>query len=285
MGTVDALYDAGSLRQLATGFEFTEGPVWHPDGYWLCVDLRASQIWRVTTDGQRELIREGTNGGNGMTRDRQGRLVLCEGKNRRITRQEPSGEWTVLADRWQGARFHRPNDVVGASDGSLYFTDNGRVVEADEREMLQDGVYQIHPDGSLSTVTGAMNAPNGLAFSPDEQTLYVANTKPGYLAAFHRRPDGSWSHLQPFAEMPGGEAGKGVPDGMKVDVEGRVYCTGPGGGIWVFSPEGEQLGTILGLPEVPANLAWGGQDRRTLLLTARTSLYTLRMATPGTPIP
>ena len=246
---MSAVLETTQAERLATGFVFTEGPLWHPDGFYYFVDVRASMLYRVTPGRPHEVVREKTGGGNGTTFDLQGRLVLCEGDNRRVVRQAADGRFEVLMDRFEGKRLNRPNDVVCRSDGSIYFTDPGLRVPLAEREVPHAGVYRVAPDGAVGLVAD-FEYPNGLAFSPDERRLYVTD---------------------------------GVPDGMKVDVEGRVYCTGPGG-TWVFAPDGARLG-IIRTPEVPANLAFGGPDLRTLFFTARTSVYTLRAKVPGQPHP
>jgi gluconolactonase len=185
-------------------------------------------------------------------------------------------------DRFEGKRLNRPNDVVCRSDGSLYFTDPGLRVPLAERELTHAGVYRIAPDGK-STLIADCEYPNGLAFSGDERVLYVANTRwTAYILAIELDAGGNPVRRRIFADMSSDET-DGVPDGMKVDVEGRVYCTGPGG-TWVFAPDGARLG-IIRTPEVPANLAFGGPDLRTLFFTARTSIYTMRVKTPGLPHP
>lgn len=244
-----------------------------------------------------ETIREPSGMTNGMTLDLEGRLVMCEMETRQITRMEPDGSITVLADKWDGKRLHRPNDIVGHSNGSLYFTNPSGRVDPEEREIDFAGVHRIAPDGSVSTVVTDTMYPNGLAFSPDERTLYVANTRRDngcqqekdrgevcphqFINAYDVASDGTVSNGRLFANMHSAE--DGVPDGMKVDVEGRVYCTGPEG-VWVFDHQGDHLG-IIRFPEIPANCAWGGPDNRTMFFTARHSIFAMRMQTPGTPIP
>jgi gluconolactonase len=280
--TLAAILDTREAERLATGFVFTEGPLWHPDGYFFFVDVRASMLYRVTPGRPPEVLREKTGGGNGTTFDLQGRLVLCEGDNRRVTRTAADGAIEILVDRFEGKRLNRPNDVVCRSDGSLYFTDPGLRVPLAERELPYAGVYRIAPDGTVTLIADC-EYPNGLAFSPDERVLYVANTRwTPYIHAIELDGGGSMVRRRIFADMSSDET-DGVPDGMKVDVEGRVYCTGPGG-TWVFAPDGARLG-IIRTPEVPANLAFGGPDLRTLFFTARTSVYTLRVKTPGQPHP
>ncbi len=269
-------------ERLATGFVFTEGPLWHPDGFYYFVDVRASVLYRVAPGHAPEVVREKTGGGNGTTFDLQGRLILCEGDNRRVTRTSADGRIEVLMDRFDGERLNRPNDVVCKSDGSLYFTDPGLRVPLAEREVPHAGVYRIAPDGATSLVAD-FEYPNGLAFSPDERLLYVANTRwAQYIHVLELDARGQMVRRRIFADMSSDDT-EGVPDGMKVDVEGRVYCTGPGG-TWVFAPDGTRL-EIIRTPEVPANLAFGGPDLRTLFFTARTSVYTLRVEVPGQPHP
>jgi gluconolactonase len=275
---MSAILETTQADRLATGFVFTEGPLWHPDGFYYFVDVRASMLYRITPGRPHEVVREKTGGGNGTTFDLQGRLILCEGDNRRVTRRAADDRFEVLVDRFEGKRLNRPNDVVCKSDGSIYFTDPGLRVLLAEREVEHAGVYRIAPDGAVSLVAD-FEYPNGLAFSPDERLLYVANTRwAQYIHVLELDGDGRVLRRRIFADMSSDET-DGVPDGMKVDVEGRVYCTGPGG-TWVFAPDGARLGVIR-TPEVPANLAFGGPDLRTLFFTARTSVYTLRAKVPG----
>lgn len=279
---MSAVLETTQAERLATGFVFTEGPLWHPDGFYYFVDVRASVLYRITPGRPLEVVREKTGGGNGTTFDLQGRLILCEGDNRRVTRRGADDRFEVLVDRFEGKRLNRPNDVVCKSDGSIYFTDPGLRVPLAEREVDHAGVYRIAPDGAVSLVAD-FEYPNGLAFSPDERRLYVANTRwAQYIHVLELDAAGRLLRRRIFADMSSDET-EGVPDGMKVDVEGRVYCTGPGG-TWVFAPDGARIG-IIRTPEAPANLAFGGPDLRTLFLTARTSVYTLRAKVPGQPHP
>ena len=279
---LSAILDAMPAQRLATGFVFTEGPLWHPDGFFYFVDVRASMLYRLPPGGAPEVVREKTGGGNGTTFDLQGRLVLCEGDHRRVTRRDADGRFEVLMDRFEGKRLNRPNDVVCRSDGSIYFTDPGLRVPLAERELPYAAIYRVDPSGAVSMLAD-FEYPNGLAFSPDERTLYVANTRwAQYIHALEIGADGAMVRRRIFADMSSDET-DGVPDGMKVDVQGRVYCTGPGG-TWVFAPDGTRLG-IIRTPEVPANLAFGGPDLRTLFFTARTSVYSLRVKVPGQPHP
>jgi len=279
---LSAILETTQAERLATGFVFTEGPLWHPDGFYYFVDIRRSELHRFTPGKGPELLRSSTGEGNGTTFDLQGRLVICEGGNRRVTRWSADGRSEVLMDRFEGKRLNRPNDVVCKSDGSIYFTDPGLRVPLAEREVPHAGVYRIAPDGTQSLVAD-FEYPNGLAFSPDERFLYVANTRwAQYIHVLELDAGGKMIRRRIFADMSSDET-EGVPDGMKVDTAGRVFCTGPGG-TWVFAPDGTRLGVIR-TPEVPANVAFGGADLRTLFLTARTSIYSLRVKTPGQPHP
>jgi len=279
---LSAILETTQAERLATGFVFTEGPLWHPEGFYYFVDIRRSELHRFVPGKGSELLRANTGEGNGTTFDLHGRLVICEGGGRRVTRWSTDGRSEILMDRYEGKRLNRPNDVVCKSDGSLYFTDPGLRVPLGERELSQAGVYRIAPDGPHSLVAD-FEYPNGLAFSPDERFLYVANTRwAQYIHVLELDASGKMVRRRIFADMSSDET-EGVPDGMKVDAEGRVYCTGPGG-TWVFAPDGTRLG-IIRTPEVPANLAFGGSDLCTLFLTARTSIYSLRVKTPGQPHP
>ena len=167
--TLSDLVASSQAERLATGFVFTEGPLWHPDGYLLFVDIRRSQIWQLVPGGTPELLRENSGESNGMTFDMQGRVIICEMVNRQVTRMEANGSYTVLADRWNNQRLNRPNDVIGKSDGSLYFTNPGRErLDPAAVEMAFNSVHRIRPDGTVDCVIPNFDYPNGLAFSPDE---------------------------------------------------------------------------------------------------------------------
>ena len=264
------IVEAGEPQQLATGFVFTEGPLWVAEGYWLFVDVRTSHVYRLVPGGEAEVVRANSDQSNGMTYDMQGRILVCEMESRQVQRWESDGSLTPIATHWDGKRLNRPNDVICASNGDVYFTDPGIRMEEHEKELDFFGVYRLSPGGDLQPIVRDFEFPNGLALSPDERTLYVANTRPNMLIrAFDVQSDGSVANGRVFAELVS-DAPEGAPDGMKVDTEGRVFCTGPGG-CWVYSPSGEHLGTIV-LPEVPANCAFGGDDYRTLFFTARTSV-------------
>ena len=280
--TLSDIVESSEPTKVASGFVFTEGPLWHSDGTLTFVDIRRAQIIRLGTDGKTEIIRESSGESNGMTFDRQGRVVICEMVNRRLTRME-NDTYTVVADKVNGKRLNRPNDVIGKSDGSLYFTNPGRErLEPADVDLDTNNVLRVKPDGTVDVIIQQFDYPNGLAFSADEKILYVANTRPDkFIMAYDVNADGTVSNGRHFADMSSEEAG--VPDGMKVDVESRVYCTGPGG-CWVFERSGELIG-IIKLPEYPANCGWGGPDNKTMYFTANTSVFSMRMKTAGTKIP
>jgi gluconolactonase len=281
-----SLVEPGDPERLATGFQFTEGPVWMPDGYLLFSDIPANRIFKWTPDGQVEVWQEPSGNSNGLTIDPQNRLVVCEQGNRRVSRIEGDGAVVILADRYQGRLLNSPNDVVVKSDGTIYFSDPPYgIIPGEssryrkEQEQPWNGLYRILPDGGVELLVDDFDRPNGLAFSPDESMLYVDDTPRRHVRAFDVQPDGTLTNSRIIADMahpqPGG------PDGMKIDVEGHLYVTGATG-IWVFEPDGTWLGVIV-TPERPANLAWGDSDRKTLYITARTSLYRIRVKVPGLP--
>ena len=266
------------IEKLAGGFHFTEGPVWHKDGFLLFSDIPANAIVKWQPDGKGSTYREVSGNSNGLTFDREGRLIACEHGNRRVTREEKDGKIAVLASHYQGKRLNSPNDVVVKSDGSIYFTDPPYGVEPKDRELDFQGVFRLSPDGKLTLLADEFDRPNGLAFSPDEKVLYIADSSARmHVRAFDVKPDGTLAKGRFFAEMKTGEPG--APDGMKVDSKGNLWTTGPGG-VWVFDKTGKHLGTIKP-PEVPANCAWGNSDGKTLYMTARTGLYRIRTRAQG----
>lgn len=274
------LFESIEFQRIATGFQFTEGPVWHPEGHLLFSDIPADTIYRLAPDHTVTPWRKPSGNSNGLTFDRQGRLVACEHGNRRVSLTAPNGEVQPVATHYQGKRLNSPNDVVVRSDGSIYFTDPPYGIQEDQRELGFNGLFRVLPQGDIHLMADDMGRPNGLAFSPDETVLYVDDSERRQIRAFDVAEDGSLTNGRIWADMASPDAGS--PDGMKVDREGNVYCTGPGG-LWVFTPDARCLGVLKG-PEQPANLAFGGDDLRTLFLTARTSIYTLRTKVPGMPV-
>lgn len=283
METLTDILETTQLQRVSSGHVFTEGPLWHPDDFWYFVDIRVNHLYRITLGQKPTLVRE-TSGGNGTTFDLHGNLINCEGDARRLTRATPDGAVTTLVDRFEGKRFNRPNDVICAADGSLLFTDPGIRVPVEDRDIGEGAIYRLTPAGTLHRVCWC-EYPNGLALSPDGRTLYAANTRwTQYLHAIELNDAGEMVRRRVFADMSHDQGGvNGVPDGMKVDAAGRVFCTGTTG-VWVFAPDGQRIG-IIETPEICANVAFGGPDLRTLMLTASTSIYTLRTRTPGLPHP
>ena len=266
------------LSVVATGFGFTEGPVWDSAGFLYVSDETLNKIFRVYPDGRKEtLISLGDP--DGSTYDQELRLIDCASVLRAIVRISPEGTYTILADRFEGKKLNSPNDVVTGPDGATYFTDPTLDLPAGEKQEIPfQGVYRLDAQGEVRLLTKDLAQPNGLAFSPDGKRFYVDDSKQRNIRVFDFKTDGTLANGRIFAEEPGGK-GDGVPDGMKVDREGNLYVTGPKG-IWVWDPEGHHLGTII-LPEQPANLAWGDPDYGTLYITATTSVYRLRSSTQG----
>ena len=272
------------MEQVATGFNFTEGPVWDGDSL-IFSDIPKNRIVKLQFFNRGPEVttyRTPTGNSNGMTMDLSHRLIICEHSGRRVVMEEEDGSIRVIADRCNGKRFNSPNDVVTRSDGSIYFTDPtfGLRHHTEWKEQGCCGVYRVAPDGEVHCLVDDFQLPNGLAFSPDETKLYIDDTAKHHIRVFDVAEDGSISNGRIFADLRGKEPGE--PDGMKVDRKGNVYCTGSGG-FWILSPEGKALARI-NPPEIPANLAWGGRDWRTLYLTARTSIYRMRFNIPGMPV-
>lgn len=266
------------VEKVAGDFKFVEGPVWSPEGYLLFSDIPANQIIKYLPGSVPTVFREPSGNSNGLTYDPSGRLLMCEHTNRRVTRLEPGGQLTVLAESYEGKRLNSPNDIVVRSDGTIYFTDPPYGIPKGEKQELGfQGVYKISPEGKLSLLASDFERPNGVALSPDERTLYVDDTARRHVRAFDDAPDGSVSNGRVLAELKSER--EGAPDGMKVDRKGNLYVTGPGG-VWVFDKTGKHLGTIA-MSELPANCGWGDKDFRTLYLTARTGLYKIRLKVAG----
>ncbi len=266
------------LETVATGFGFTEGPVWDEAGFLYVSDETLNKIFRVYPGGKKEeVIALGDPDGN--TFDREHRLIDCASVLRAIVAVTPDGKYTILADRYQGHRFNSPNDVVVGPDGALYFTDPTLdLVAGEKQEIPFQGVFRLDEKGNVRLLIQDLTQPNGLAFSPDGKHFYVDDSAQRNIRVYDLSPDGALIHGRIFGEEPGGKH-EGVPDGMKVDRAGNLFVTGPKG-IWVWDASGNHLGTIA-LPEQPANLAWGDKDYRTLYITATTSVYRLVMKTQG----
>jgi len=301
-GLDDILSPGTKIEKLAGGFLFTEGPVWVPrsdetDGYLLFSDPNNNVIYRWTQDGQLSIFMTksgyrgldigeyGQPGSNGLTLDKQGRLTINQHGNRRVVRMEKNGQLTVLADNYEGKRLNSPNDLVYKSDGSLYFTDPPfglpKFFDDPRKELPYSGVFLVSADGTqVQLLTTDLKGPNGLAFSPDEKYFYVDNwdSERKIIMRYQVLPDGGLANGMVFFDMTSAE-GEDALDGMKVDQKGNLYVSGPGG-LWIISPEGKHLGTIMG-PEHAHNFAWGDDDGKTLYLCAQTGLYRIRLNVAG----
>lgn len=296
------------------GFGFTEGPVWvqkGKTGFLLFSDIPANVIYKLTPDGNVSvyLDRSGytkpdfwrvgfefnngkdpsdpafakfyMNGSNGLALDRQGRLVIATFAGRSIDRIEPGGTRTVLADSYEGKRFNGTNDVVVKKDGGIYFTDMFGSLRLGDKDPALGLPYQavfMVKDGKVTRLTNDIPATNGLAFSPDEKYLYANGSRNKYIRRYDVKPDGTLANSRMFIDMSSDSA-PGITDGMKVDSKGNVYSSGPAG-IWVIAPDGKHLGTIR-TPESVTNLAFGDADKMTLYITARPTIYKIRVKTPG----
>ena len=284
------------IHKLAENFQFTEGPIWVRDGdYLLFSDPNANTIYKYTSDGRLSVFREksgyegadiaeyGQPGSNGLTLDPQGRLTIDQHGNRRVVRVEKDGALTVLADRYRRQRLNSPNDLVYRSDGTLFFTDPPfglpKIFEDRRKELAWSGVFALR-DGKLRLATKELSGPNGIAFSPDEKYLYVGDwdDKKKVVMRYEVQPDARLLNGQVFFDMTRAP-GEDAIDGIKVDERGNLYVSGPGG-LWVLSPTGRHLGTILA-PKHPHNFAWGDRDGKTLYLCARSTLYRMRLNVAG----
>ena len=274
-----------AFERLATGFIFTEGPLWHRrDKYLLFSDMPGDHLRRWSQKDGVTTFRKPCNKSNGLAWDLQGRLIVCEHASSHLTRTEPDGKITVLASHHAGKELNSPNDVIVKSDGAIYFSDPtyGRKPHFGlprEPQLSFRGVYRLAPDGkTLTLLADDFGQPNGLCFSLDEKVLFVNDTDKQHIRAFDVKADGTLANSRVWAKTVG--EGQGAPDGMKIDSKGNIYCCGPGG-IHVFAPDATSLGVIK-VPEYVANFCFGDDDLRSLFITASTSIYRIRVATPGT---
>jgi gluconolactonase len=266
------------LETVATGFGFTEGPMWDAAGFLYVSDETINKIFRVYPNGRKEeVIALGDPDGN--TFDRQHRLIDCASVLRAIIAVTPDGKYKILADHYDGKKFNSPNDVIVGPDGALYFTDPTLdLVAGEKQEIPFQGVYRLDDKGNVRLLTKDLTQPNGLAFSPDGKHFYIDDSEQRNIRVYDVAQDGTLSNGRIFGKEPGAKH-DGVPDGIKVDKNGNLFVTGPKG-VWVWDAQGNHLGTIA-LPEQPANLTWGGMDYRTLYITATTSVYRLELKTQG----
>ena len=297
---LDALIPPGArIERLADGLDWSEGPLWvRSGGYLLFSDVQQNVVhkWDPHTGAVTDHLkpsgytgsqpRGGEPGSNGLTLDSQGRLVLCQHGDRQVARVEKDGKWTVLADRYQGKRFNSPNDLCYDRAGNLYFTDPPYGLEGKnddpKKELPFNGVYVLRKSGELVLLTKEFTFPNGIALSPDERTLYVAQSDPKnpIVKAFDVRSDGTISNSRVLFDASHlVEGRKGLPDGMKVDSKGNIFTTGPGG-VLIISPSGKHLGTIA-TGEATANCGWGGPNGSDLYITADMYLCRVKTTTKG----
>jgi gluconolactonase len=278
------------IKELASGFGGNlgpaEGPLWWKEGgYLLFNDIHNNRRMKYTPGQGVTVDLEPTNRANGLTRDLQSRLISCEHETRRVTRRELDGTLTVIANSFQGRRLNRPNDVVVKSDGSHHFTDPNHNIVPEQWDLTFPGVYRVTRDlATMSLLVDNFVAPNGLAFSPDEKILYINDSRRGHIRAFELLPNGMLAKAtdRVFVDLRGSEPG--VPDGMKVDMAGNVYCGGAGG-IWIMDPQGKKLGRIVHGHPSTTNLAFGGDDWKTLYFTSRTHLGSVNVKIAGLPVP
>ncbi|HSY73097.1 MAG TPA: SMP-30/gluconolactonase/LRE family protein [Alloacidobacterium sp.] len=267
------------LETMATGFGFTEGPVWDRSGFLWVSDEELNKIFRVYPDGHHEeMVALGDP--DGSTFDHEHRLINTASVLRALIRLSKDGKsFTVLTDRYEGKKFNSPNDVVLGPDGAFYFTDPTLdLPKGEKQEIPFQGVYRLDATGKVTLLTKDLTQPNGLAFSPDGKRLYIDDTEKKNIRVYDFHPNGTISNGRIFGNEDDGTK-DGVPDGIRIDQNGNLFVVGPRG-IWVWSPEGVHLGTIE-VPEQPANLSWGGADNSTLYITATTSIYTIPTKTRG----
>ncbi len=281
------------IEKIDDGFVFIEGPVWVENpGYLLFSDVRGDTIYQWTPGAKSKPFLTPVYSGpppeeprgigpNGLTLDGKGNLIISEHGNRRVSRMPlAGGDRELLIDQFEGKKLNSPNDLVYHSSGDLYFTDPPYGLqgqdESPDKELGFNGVYRLDPDGQIELLTSELTRPNGIALSPDEATLYVGDSR--RWMAYDVQPDGSISNARVFFDASDIE-GAGGADGMKVDSQGNLYCTGPGG-VLIFTPDGKHIGTIQPT-EQPANVAWGDDDGKTLYMTARTGLYRIRLNIQG----
>jgi len=271
----------GELELIAEGHAFTEGPAWSPEGYLLYSDIPANTIFRWTEgEGSAAFITPSGNS-NGLLFDPQGRLLAAEHGGRRISRRVVGQDAVTVVDQYEGKKLNSPNDLVLRSDGTLYFTDPPYGIQPQQQELGFFGVFRVDPRGQLSLIADDFERPNGIVLSPDEGTLYVADTAKEHVRSFAVQPGGEVSGGAVFVDLQSDLQGN--PDGMAVDVFGDLYVTG-GGGVRVVTPAGALLGTIM-VPEGVTNCAFGGADGMTLFLTAPPKVYRVRLKVKGAGLP
>ncbi|MBW1985193.1 MAG: SMP-30/gluconolactonase/LRE family protein [Deltaproteobacteria bacterium] len=267
------------VKKLAGGFIFTEGPVWisedDGDGFLIFSDIQGNKLRKWSSKDGVSIFREISNHANGNTLDLQGRLITCEHGSRTVTRTDKNGKITTLISRYKGKKLNSPNDPVVKSDGTIWFTDPtyGLLDSGERKEQPKNYVFRLDPETrKITPVVSNFSAPNGICFSPDEKKLYIADTGEGHIRVFNVKSNNRLDKGKIFCDI-------GMPDGIRCDSEGRLYSSAMDG-VHIFSPDGSLIGKIL-VPEMPANLGFGGENNQTLFITARTSLYAVKLKVKG----
>lgn len=265
-----------TVDKIATGFQFVEGPLWHPQGFLIFSDIPASTVfsWNPATGKSAQFLKPSGNS-NGLSLDLQGNVLLCQHGKRRVARLAADGTETAVAERYDGKRLNSPNDLTVKSDGSIYFTDPPYGINSSQEELKFYGIFRYSPSGELILLDKSLSRPNGICFSPDEKKLYVNDSQALRIYVWDVKDDLTIANKKLFYAM----TGSGAADGMKTDTEGRLYSTGPGG-VWIFSPEGKVIDKIM-VPETTTNLNWGDADYQTLFITAGVSVYSIRLNAVG----
>jgi gluconolactonase len=269
------------LEELATNLQFTEGPIWNSKtASLLFSDIPANRIYQWVAPTNLTVFREPSGNSNGLVFDHEGGLLVCEHGNRRLARIDIDGAYTVLVDRFRESRLNSPNDVVVRSDGLIFFTDPPYGIQPSEQELPFQGVFSLNPESQeLTLLVDDFDRPNGLAFSPNEQQLYIADSSATrrHIRVFDVQTGGRLTNGRVFATIQSPLPGN--PDGMKIDIEGHLYVAAAGG-VWIYTPKGNQVG-LIPTPIQPSNCAWGESAWQTLFITARPSVYRIQLSIKG----
>lgn len=274
----DVVAEDSSPVKITSGYQFTEGPYWHPDGFLLFSDIPANIIYKWEPEsGEASTYINPSGHSNGITSRPDDNLILAQ-HDGMVSMIDQTKKIHVLADTYNGKRLNSPNDVTVSSNGIVYFTDPPFGVNEDKKELDVNGVYMLLPDGGLKLMYEGFERPNGIVLSPEETKVYVNDTSTGQIIVFDRAEDGSLTNMQKFANV-GSSTDSGAADGMVVDQQGRLYSTGPGG-IYVFSSEGEKIQQIK-MPARATNMGWGGPENKSLFITTPSAVYRMEMSVTG----
>ncbi|MBN2414006.1 SMP-30/gluconolactonase/LRE family protein [candidate division KSB1 bacterium] len=267
--------EGAEVQRVKTGYQFVEGPLWLEPGYLIFSDIPANTIYRLSPDGSVDIYLTPSGNSNGLAMDLEGRVLLAQHGKRSVSRLETDGTETALATHYEGKRLNSPNDLAVKTDGSIYFTDPPYGISSSQEELGYSGIFRIAADGQLYLLDNSLSRPNGIVFSPDEKKLYVNDSQARLIYVWDVKNDSILVNKKLFATM----TGSGSADGMKVDTNGNLYSTGPGG-IWIFKPDGSVIDKIP-VPETTTNLNWGEADRKTLYISAGKSIYSIRLNATG----